>query len=85
MVSNKHQEHGTQCWINIFKKPSRGEEMIVIDRVEFVIVVVYVDDIMFGNNKYHLVKWFAEEMKSKFKMSMIGELTFYLGLQILQK
>lgn len=47
-------------------------------------VVVYVDDIMFGNNKYHLVKWFFEEMKSEFEMSIIGELTSYLRLKILQ-
>ena len=52
---------------------------------ELLIVVVYVDDIMFGSNKEKLTKEFAEEMKSEFEMSMIGELTFYLGLQIQQK
>ena len=40
---------------------------------------------MFGSNKEKLTKEFAEEMKSEFEMSMIGELTFYLGLQIQQK
>ena len=52
---------------------------------ELLIVVVHVDDIMSGSNKYELAKGFAKEMKSKFEMSMIGELTFYLGLQIQQK
>ena len=52
---------------------------------ELLIVVMYVDDIMFGSNKDELAKGFAEEMKSEFDMSMIGELTFYLGLQIQQK
>lgn len=47
-------------------------------------MVVYVDDIMFGSDKYYVVKWLVEEMKSKFKMLMIGEHTFYLGLEILQ-
>ena len=46
------------------------------------IVVVYVDDIMFGSNKDELEKGFADEMKTEFEMSMIGELSFYLGLQI---
>ena len=46
---------------------------------------MYVDDIMFGTNKDNLVQWFANEMKSEFEMSMIGENSFYLGLQILQK
>ena len=40
---------------------------------------------MFGSNKNDLVKLFSEEMKLEFEMSMIGEHTFYLGLQILQK
>ena len=44
-----------------------------------------VDDIIFGSNKDELAKGFAEEMKSEFEMSMIGELSFYLGLQIQQK
>ena len=41
-----------------------------------------VDDIMFGSNRDELAKGFAEEMKLEFEMSMIGELSFYLGLQI---
>ena len=32
-----------------------------------------------------LVENFKELMSSKFKMSMIGELSFFLGLQITQK
>ena len=40
---------------------------------------------MFGSNREELAKGFAEEMKSEFEMSMIGELSFYLGLQIQQK
>jgi len=35
---------------------------------------------MFVSNKYHLVEWFVEKMKNEFEMSIIGELTFYLGL-----
>ena len=52
---------------------------------ELLIVVVYVDDIMFGSNRDELAKVFAEEMKSEFEMFMIGELSFYLGLQIQQR
>jgi hypothetical protein len=49
------------------------------------IVLVYVDDIIFGCNKDSLVKWFSSAMESEFKMSMIGELSFFLGLQITQR
>ena len=40
---------------------------------------------MFGSYIDELAKGFAEEMKSEFKMSMIGEVSFYLGLKIQQK
>ena len=41
------------------------------------IVLVYVDDIIFGCNKDSLVQWFASAMESEFEMSMIGELSFF--------
>jgi hypothetical protein len=49
------------------------------------IVLLYVDDIIFGCNKDSLVKWFASAMESEFEMSMIGEMSFFLGLQITQR
>jgi hypothetical protein len=52
---------------------------------ELLIVLVYVDDIIFGCNKDSLVQWFSSAMESEFEMSMIGELPFFLGLQITQR
>jgi hypothetical protein len=49
------------------------------------IVLVYVDDIIFGCNKESLVQWSASSMESEFEMSMICELSFFLGLQITQR
>ena len=49
-----------------------------------VIVVVYVDDIIFGSNLQTLSANFSSKMKKEFKMSMLGELTFFLGLQVYQ-
>jgi hypothetical protein len=49
------------------------------------IVLVYVDDIIFRCNKDSLVQWFASSMEFEFEMSMIGELSFFLGLQITQR
>ena len=48
-------------------------------------MLVYVDDIIFRSNNASLVQWFASAMKSEFEMSMIGELSFFLGLQITQR
>ena len=44
------------------------------------IVQAYVDNIIFGANSDSLCKEFAEVMSSEFEMSMMGELTFFLGL-----
>jgi hypothetical protein len=51
---------------------------------DILIVQVYVDDIVFGGSSNSLVAWFADDMSREFEMSMMGELQFFLGLQIKQ-
>ena len=46
------------------------------------IIQVYVDDIMFGGTSEKLCKEFANLMTSEFEMSLMGELTYFLGLQV---
>ncbi|WVZ84324.1 LOW QUALITY PROTEIN: hypothetical protein U9M48_031367 [Paspalum notatum var. saurae] len=48
------------------------------------IVRIYVDDIIFGGSSHALVSSFAEQMTREFEMSLMGELQFFLGLQIKQ-
>lgn len=48
------------------------------------IVVVYVDDIIFGGSMKKRCQSFAIEMQKEFDMSMLGELSLFLGLQISQ-
>jgi hypothetical protein len=45
---------------------------------------VYVDDIIFGSNEIKMSEDFAKKMQQEFEMSMLGELNFFLGLQIIQ-
>nr|GEU42786.1 hypothetical protein [Tanacetum cinerariifolium] len=52
---------------------------------DILLVQVYVDDIIFGSTNKELCKAFERLMKDKFQMSSIGELTFFLGLQVKQK
>jgi hypothetical protein len=42
------------------------------------------DDIVFGGSSHSLVARFVEDMSIEFEMSMMGELQFFLGLQIKQ-
>ena len=57
---------------------------IKIEGDKLLVVLVYVDDIIFGCTNDSLVQWFANSMQSEFEMSMIGELPYFLGLQITQ-
>ena len=50
-----------------------------------IVVQVYVDDIIFGSTKDELAHSFSKLIQTEFKMSMIGELTHFLGLQICQQ
>ncbi|KAI3813979.1 hypothetical protein L1987_18717 [Smallanthus sonchifolius] len=52
---------------------------------DYLLVQIYVDDIIFGSTNEGLCKEFEGVMKSKFEMSAMGELSFFLGLQINQK
>jgi hypothetical protein len=47
---------------------------------DFLLVQIYVDDIVFGGSSHTLVSIFQEMMKNEFQMSMMGELTFFLGI-----
>jgi hypothetical protein len=51
---------------------------------ELFICQIYVDDIIFGSTNDALSHEFATMMSREFEMSMIGELNFFLGLQIKQ-
>ncbi|GKE46538.1 retrovirus-related pol polyprotein from transposon TNT 1-94 [Tanacetum coccineum] len=51
---------------------------------DVLLVQVYVDDVIFGLTSYKLCKQFEKLMTKKFEMSMMGELTYFLGLQIKQ-
>nr|GEV10479.1 putative ribonuclease H-like domain-containing protein [Tanacetum cinerariifolium] len=52
---------------------------------DILLVQIYVDDIIFGSTNKDLCKAFEKLMKDKFQMILMGELTFFLGLQVKQK
>ncbi|PNX60828.1 putative gag-pol polyprotein, partial [Trifolium pratense] len=45
------------------------------------IAQIYVDDIVFGGMAEPMVQHFVRQMQSEFEMSLVGELTYFLGLQ----
>ena len=52
---------------------------------ELIVAEVYIDDIIFGLTKDELAHGFSKLTQAEFEMSMIGELTHFLGLQIRQQ
>ncbi|KAK2437932.1 putative mitochondrial protein [Trifolium repens] len=54
------------------------------EKGKFIIVQIYVDDIVFGGMSNAMVQHFVQQMQSEFEMSLVGELTYFLGLQIKQ-
>nr|GEV52081.1 retrovirus-related Pol polyprotein from transposon TNT 1-94 [Tanacetum cinerariifolium] len=63
------------------------DKTLFIKRVkgDILLVQVYVDDIIFGSTRKEICNEFEKMMHKKFQMSSMGELTFFLGLQVTQK
>nr|GEW42577.1 copia protein [Tanacetum cinerariifolium] len=53
-------------------------------RNDILLVQIYVDDIIFASTNTAMCNEFANLMTTKFKMSMMGQMSFFLGLQISQ-
>ena len=71
-------EHG-------FKRGSADTTLFIRkDKNSFVVAKINVDDIVFGATNDSLAHSFANEMKAMFEMSMVGELTYFLRLQVKQ-
>nr|GEW09204.1 copia protein [Tanacetum cinerariifolium] len=89
VVRGYHQEEGIDFEesfaSNHFFKGTTDPTLFIRRFVDDILVVqVYVDDIIFGSTHHRYTQLFSDLMKSRFKMSMMGEMTFFLGLQVNQ-
>ncbi|GJT65582.1 putative reverse transcriptase domain-containing protein, partial [Tanacetum coccineum] len=68
-----------------FSKGSIDPTLFITKKGEDILLVqIYVDDIIFGSTNPKHSKKFEKLMHSKFEMSMMGDLKFFLGIQIHQ-
>ncbi|GJR24027.1 retrovirus-related pol polyprotein from transposon TNT 1-94 [Tanacetum coccineum] len=51
---------------------------------DLLLMQIYVDDIIFASTNTAMCNEFANQMTTKFKMSMMGQMSIFLGLQISQ-
>jgi hypothetical protein len=49
---------------------------------DFLLVQIYMDDIIFSGSSHTLMSRFQKMMESEFQLSMMGELTFFVGIQV---
>nr|GEU78724.1 2-methylene-furan-3-one reductase-like [Tanacetum cinerariifolium] len=71
---------------NGFQRGTIDQTLFIKKQKGYILLVqIYVDDIIFGATNKDLYKSFEKLMKDKFQMSSMGELTFFLGLQVKQK
>ena len=69
-----------------FKRGSVDSNLYIKrDNENILIIEVYVDDIIFGSDDDSMSQQFSKDMHKEFEMSLLGELTFFLGLQISQR
>nr|GFD21412.1 copia protein [Tanacetum cinerariifolium] len=87
------QGHTQEEWIDydeVFAHVARIEAIILfLAYASFMgfrlLELVYMDDIIFRSSNPQLCREFEALMHEKFQMSAMGELNFFLGLQVLQK
>ena len=66
-----------------FKRGSADTTLFIRkDKNSFFVVQIYVDDIVFGAINDSLAHSFTDEVNVMFEMSMVSELTYFLGLQV---
>nr|GEU33958.1 putative ribonuclease H-like domain-containing protein [Tanacetum cinerariifolium] len=71
---------------NVFQSGTIDQTLFIKkQKGDILLVQIYVDDIIFGATNKDLCKLIEKLMKDKFRMSSMGELTFFLGLQVKQK
>ncbi|GJY69301.1 putative ribonuclease H-like domain-containing protein [Tanacetum coccineum] len=91
VLQTKHLELGieilsTYLLDNGFQRGQIDKTLFIkMVKSDILLVQVYVDDIIFGSTKKELCTEFEKLMHKKFQISSMGELTFFLGLQVTQK
>nr|GFB08599.1 hypothetical protein [Tanacetum cinerariifolium] len=71
---------------NGFQKGTIDQTLFIKKQQKYYLLVqIYVDDIIFGATNKAMCQSFKKLIKDKFQMSSMGELTFFLGLQVKQK
>jgi hypothetical protein len=67
------------------KRNANNNLYIKVNKDSIFLIEVYVDDIMFGSDDDNMSQKFAKDMQKDFEMSLLGELSFFLGIWTCQR
>jgi hypothetical protein len=81
MLRNNNYKTPYELW----KGRTDNNLYIKVTQGSILLIKIYVDDIIFGSTNDRLSHKFAKDMHIEFEMSLLGELSFFLGLQIRQR
>jgi hypothetical protein len=81
MLRNNNDKTPYELW----KGSTDNNLYIKVTQGSILLIEIYVDDIVFGSTNDRLSQKFAKDMQNEFEMSLLGELSFFLGLQICQR
>ena len=89
---HKHPNHVYKLKKTLYFLLSHQYERGNVDKTLFIkkvdsdviLVQIYMDDILLGSSNAKLCEDFVKAMQGEFEMSMMGELLFFLGLQMKQ-
>ncbi|GJW73329.1 putative ribonuclease H-like domain-containing protein [Tanacetum coccineum] len=70
---------------NRFRRGTIDKTLFIKKEGDILLVQMYVDNIIFRSTKKFLCVEFEQMMHKRFQISSMGELTFFLGLQVKQK
>jgi hypothetical protein len=81
MLRNNNEKNPYELW----KRSINNNLYIKVTQGSILLIEIYVDRIVFGSTNDRLSQEFAEDMLNEFEMSLLGELSFFLVLQICQR
>jgi hypothetical protein len=71
--------------LGFVKSPSESTLYIKGDQVNFLVISLYVDDLLVTGSSVELIQQFKDDMKQVFEMSDLGEMSYFLGMEVEQK
>jgi len=71
--------------LSFVKSHSESTLYIKGNQANFVVISLYVDDLLVTSNNPELIQQFKDDMLQVFKMTNLGEMSFFLGMEVNQK